>query len=133
MSNGAQAHPDNGPNRRRLALSTSLAQGMAPCRVAAYSAGEPAAGELMELGNYATARYWNVADSRSDPDESTPAAERAGLCVLLYLIDSTAVEFLLMTSRAHQKLTVDDQDWLQERVRSAGSFLHLIQPEQSAS
>jgi hypothetical protein len=111
------------------------AQAAAIRRVVLYTTGDldDQAAALKEHALYAETQGWQVTKERTDIDVSESAWLRKGILSCITIVCHGNADGVLMPHAAFMTFSGSDQEWIRQRLRRFGGFLHVIQQPTEAT
>ena len=102
-------------------------------RVVLYFTGDPGSdyGNVFSLSAAVETQGWQVVEVRSDVSDVNMAWLRKGLLSAITLVCHGRADGVAMFKHVYEALTTDDQNWLNQRVKRFGGFLHIVPDEGS--
>lgn len=103
-------------------------------RLVLYFTGDPGAeyANVFSLSTAVEAHGWTVAEVRSDVSDDEIAWLRKGLLSAITIVAHGRADGIAMFQSVHAALSPDDQNWLNQRVKRFGGYLHIVPDEDGA-
>lgn len=131
MSGSLISCPPLAVSRRQNAGGTVRRDDHPAPRLVLYFTGNPGAGyaNVFQLSTAVEARGWRVVDVRSDVGDDEMAWLRKGLLSAITIVCHGRADGIAMFESVYESLTTDDQNWLSQRIRHFGGYLHVVSDE----